>query len=39
MKLEKDRDPQTHHTVVRAKVVGKAPPPAEKPDWSLEDFG
>lgn len=41
MKLEKDRDPQTHHTVVRAKVIGKAAPPPsrpEKPDWSLDDF-
>ena len=41
MRLEKDRDPQTQHTVVRAKVVGRSSPPPprpEKSDWSLEDF-
>ncbi len=38
MRLERDRDPQTHATVVRAKVVGKGAPPPEKPDWSLDDF-
>ncbi len=41
MRIEKVRDPQTQQTVVRAKVVGKADPPpqpADKPDWSLEDF-
>jgi hypothetical protein len=38
MRLEKDRDPQTHQTVVRARVVGKGALPPEKPDWSLDDF-
>ena len=38
MRLERDRDPQTHHTVVRAKIVGKGEPPTEKADWSLDDF-
>jgi len=45
MHLEKSRDPQTMDTVVRARVVGRAPakpkPPEPKSgleDWSMDDF-
>ena len=45
MKFEKSRDPQTHSTELRVRVVGQAePPPKPKPkktgmeDWDLSDF-